>query len=59
MDQIASDLRLLDAKTGLSSISIRQVGTHFLANIAGRVHSKPEKLLVPATLPLVYDFRSL
>jgi hypothetical protein len=53
MDKIASYLRLLEAKNGLSSISICQVGTCDLANIAGMVHSKLEKLLVPATLPLV------
>jgi hypothetical protein len=53
MDQIASNLRLLEAKNGLSSISICQVGTCDLANIAGMVHSKLEKLLVPATLPLM------
>jgi hypothetical protein len=53
MGHIASKLGRLDAKTGLSSISIRQVGTRFLANIAGRMHSKSEKLLVPATLPLM------
>ena len=55
MGQIASKLGLLDAKTRLSSISIRQVGTRFPANSAGRVHSKSEKLLVPATLPLMTD----
>ena len=53
MGQIASKFGLPDAKTGLSSVSIRQVGTRFLANNAGRVHSKSEKLLVPATLPLM------
>ena len=53
MGQNASNLRLLDAKNRLSSISIRQVGTRYLANIAGRVHSKSEKLFVPATLPLM------
>src|SRR5215813_14271615 len=51
--QIASNLRLPDAKNGLSSISIWQVGTRSLANIAGRVHSELEKFLVPATLPLM------
>ena len=39
MGQIASDLRLLEAKNGLSSISIWQVGTRSLANIAGIMHS--------------------
>ena len=59
MDQIASYLKLLEAKNGLSSISIWQVGTRLLANIAGGVHSKSKKLLVPATLPLVTAYVAL
>jgi len=43
MEQIASKSRQLDAKNGPSSISIWQVGTRSLANIAGIMHSSSVK----------------
>ncbi|SRR6266550_5858077 len=46
-------------RKGSSSISIGEVGTHSLANIAGRVYSKSQKLLVPATLRLVTPYVAL
>ena len=59
MGQIASNSRLLDTKKGPSSISIQQVGTRTLKSFARIMHSKSEKFLVPATLPLVTAYVAL
>jgi len=59
MGQIGSNLRLLEAKKRPSSISIPQVGTHIIAEIAGMIHSRLKKHLVPATLPPVAAYVAL